>query len=87
MFQKKAVFRTCCVCRKNLNRDELIKITVDFKTKDIVLNPDNFTFGRSAYVCHRKECTDKILKKNLIFNRLKIKATDDNIEKIRSLFS
>ena len=88
MTEKKPIIRQCCVCRKAADRDELIKITAEHSTKNLVINPDNKVFGRSVYVCKSKECVEKSLKKNLILNRLKLNSTENaqkQLEKIRAV--
>lgn len=55
--------RMCCVCRKMFPQAELIRIT---KTKDntILINSGKQKiFGRSAYLCHSKECLQALVKK------------------------
>ena len=47
--------RKCIACRKTINRDNLIKITKDFKTNEIILSPKKTDFGRSAYICRNKK--------------------------------
>ena len=86
MTDKKINDRVCCACRQKFDKNELIKITLIHDTKELKLNPDSKTFGRSAYICRKKECVEKAFKKNNIFNRLKIKPTETaklEMEKIK----
>lgn len=70
---KKAVKRKCIACNEIKNTDELIKITRDFNSCEIIVNPDNFTFGRSFYICKNENCVENAFKKNKIFKIMKTK--------------
>ena len=56
--------RKCIACRKTINRDNLIKITKDFKTEEIILSPEKNNFGRSAYICKNQDCINEAFKKD-----------------------
>lgn len=64
------IIRKCASCRKNVNRDELIKIT---KLSDATLkiNPSSNELGRSVYVCQKEECIKKFIKKKILKTSLK----------------
>ena len=49
----------------------MIKLTKDFRSGKIVVNPDTLTFGRSAYLCYNQSCIEKALKKNKLNRVLK----------------
>ena len=49
----------------------MIKLTKDFKSGKIVVNPDSLTFGRSAYLCYNQSCIELALKKNKLNRALK----------------
>ncbi len=85
---KKTIERKCCSCQQIKNRDDLIKITADYKTKKLVINPDNFTFGRSIYICPDKSCVEKAFKKTTFLRFLKNKVdknAKNELEKIRAV--
>ena len=67
--------RKCVGCGEIKNRDNLIKLTKDFVSGKVVVNPNSKTFGRSAYLCYNQECINKALKKNKI-NRV-LKTSED----------
>lgn len=69
--------RKCIACGELKNRDEMIKITKDYKNANVVINPNNFTFGRSVYLCYNQNCIDNAFKKNRINKVLKINANID----------
>lgn len=73
--------RKCIGCFQIKPKNELIKITKDFKTKEVVVNPNTRTFGRSVYICANKDCVEQAFKKNKISKFLRIK-TDLSMEEI-----
>ena len=69
--------RKCVGCGVMKSRKEMIKITIEHKSGNIVLNPDSKTFGRSAYLCYNQNCIVQALKKNKLNRVLK---TNFNLE-------
>ena len=62
MIKKSPVTRKCISCKTTYDRNNLLKITNDYKL-GIMLNQG---MGRSAYICKSKKCfTDSKLKKKL----------------------
>ncbi len=55
----------------------MIKITKDFKTKNLIVNPDSLTFGRSAYLCYNTECIENAFKKNRLAKHLKTAVSEE----------
>ncbi len=68
------VNRKCIGCGKIKPREELIKITKEHNSGNIVIEPNSKTFGRSAYFCYNKECQESALKKNKLNRALKTSA-------------
>ena len=52
-------------------REEMIKITKEHLTGEIIVNPDSKTFGRSVYLCYNQSCIETALKKNRLNKALK----------------
>ena len=63
--------RKCVGCGELKNRDEMIKITKDYRTQNAVLNPNSLTFGRSVYLCYNQNCIENALKKGKLNRVLK----------------
>ncbi len=63
--------RKCVACGELKPRNELIKLTKNFITNKVVLNPDSVTFGRSAYLCYNHNCIETALKKKKLNRALK----------------
>lgn len=76
--------RKCAGCSEQFKKDEMIKITQEFLSKKLVLNPDNKTFGRSVYICKKSECIEKAFKKNRVFKSLRTKP-DENLKELVDL--
>lgn len=69
--------RQCCICRSYKKKEELIRITRNFKTNEAVINKDGSVFGRSMYLCKNEECIKKFLKNKKILNLLNAKNSDE----------
>lgn len=72
----------CISCRVKKNRQELLKITKRYDTKELVINPNSNVFGKSAYLCYNRECVKDALKKNKLEKSLKVVLTGDFKEKL-----
>lgn len=84
---KRINFRKCIACGKMENKLELIKITREYKTKNIVVAPDNNTFGRSAYICKNEICINNAIRKGKIFKVLRVKNVNNLFEKIKAVLN
>ena len=66
--------RKCIGCGAFKPREDMIKITKDHSTEEVVLNLDSKTFGRSVYLCYNQSCIENAFKKNKINRVLKLKT-------------
>ena len=57
--------RKCISCGAYKKRSELIKITKEKISGNIVTEPDSKTFGRSVYLCYNENCINTALKKGV----------------------
>ena len=64
--------RKCQGCKQLKNADLMHKITREYKSGEVFLNPSSKILGRSAYICKNKECIKAALKKKTLKNALKI---------------
>ena len=64
-------------CRTFKKKDDLIRLTKDYKTSVIKLNENNEVQGRSVYICKNKECIEKAFKKNKIEALLQSKLPEN----------
>ncbi|MBR6722538.1 YlxR family protein [bacterium] len=63
--------RRCVSCWQVKDRTDLIKITADNSSGNVVINPNSLTFGRSAYLCYNEACIEMAFKKNKLAKHLK----------------
>ena len=52
--------RLCIGCHKLYNVNELVKIKTDLNR--LIINPEFYLSGRSAYLCYNMECVNKVRK-------------------------
>lgn len=69
--------RRCVSCWQVKNRDDLIKITSDSQSGNVVINPNSVTFGRSVYLCYNKACIEAAFKKNRLEKHLKTSVPNE----------
>ena len=73
----KETLRKCIGCGALKPREGMIKITKEYSTEQVVVNPNSKTFGRSAYLCYNQNCIEQALKKKKINRVLKISTSID----------
>ena len=70
--------RKCIACGEIKNREELIKITKEHISGNVVIMPNSKIFGRSVYLCYNENCINVAFKKNKLNKVLK---TNTDIDK------
>ena len=63
--------RKCVGCGELKNREDMIRLTKEFKSGEIVANPNSKIFGRSAYLCYNQNCIENAFKKKKLNRALK----------------
>ncbi len=63
--------RKCITCGELKPKEELIKITKEHTSGNVVIMPNSKVFGRSAYLCYNKDCISMAFKKNRLNKILK----------------
>ena len=66
--------RKCVGCGELKPREELIRVMKTDK-KELIVNPNSKTFGRSAYLCYNQSCIELALKKSKLNKALKTNVT------------
>lgn len=74
---KREVLRKCIGCFQNKNREEMVKITREYKSGKIFINPNSKIFGRSVYLCYNDSCIENSFKKNKLGKFLKSSLTEE----------
>ncbi len=69
--------RKCVACGELKAASELIKITKEYTSGKLFVQPNSKTFGRSAYLCYNQECIKGALKKDKLKRALKYKGNED----------
>ena len=78
--------RKCIACGEMKDRKDLIKITRQSSTGDVIINHDTNVFGRSAYLCYNMSCIDGAFKKNKLQRALRTALPEDLKGKIINEF-
>lgn len=81
----KEVLRKCIACFEVKNRGTMIKITREYASGKIFINPDSKIFGRSVYLCYNNSCIEKSLKKNKLAKFLKTDFNEAFKERLRTM--
>ena len=76
--------RKCIACNGLFERHQLIRIMREHSSKEIIVNPNNKTFGRSAYICNNDECFKIACKKNRFSKVLKTNIDENTLKKIKN---
>ena len=76
--------RTCTVCRKQKNKNELLRI-VKNKENIIKVDENGKEPGRGAYICYDMECLEKAKKSKRLEKDLEIKIEDEIYEQITKM--
>ena len=63
--------RKCISCGELKPRKDLIKITKEHTSGNIIVEPNSKIFGRSVYLCYNKDCINTALKKNRLNKALR----------------
>ena len=79
--------RKCIGCNEIKDSKEMIRLTKNYKNGEILINTDNFHFGRSVYICKLDSCINNALKKDKIFKNLKKNMTKEEKENIKTVLN
>lgn len=85
MPRKDKFMRKCISCSAFKTKDEMIKITKDSKSGEIIACPSSKVYGRSVYICSDKACIHEALKKMKIAKFIKANLSEDTKEKISTV--
>lgn len=79
--------RRCIGCNEIKDSKNMIKITKDYKTEEIIINPNNYQIGRSVYVCKDEDCVAAALKKNKLEKCIKKNINENEKENIKTVLN
>ncbi len=78
--------RKCVACGEIKDTEDLIKVTKQSSTGDVIINHDTKIFGRSAYLCYNISCIETAFKKNKLQKALRTALPEDLKGKIINEF-
>ncbi len=78
--------RKCVACGEIKETKDLIKVTKQSSTGDVIINHDTKIFGRSAYLCYNISCIETAFKKNKLQKALRTALPEDLKGKIINEF-
>lgn len=70
----------CISCRVQYEKDNLVRVTRLADKRSLVVNPDRYQHGRSAYVCKSINCINAAIKGKKLSKILKVNL--QSVEKI-----
>jgi len=79
MLKSKESLRQCLACRQKIDRVNLLRILQD-KAGETFINPDQFKFGRSVYICKNEDCITKFLKNKRYREKFKKEELTEHLE-------
>lgn len=82
MKKDKKFLRQCAVCKTYKRKEDLIRITKNYKTGEPDINETDEINGRSVYICKNEDCIKKFIAKKGIEHALKTKTTENIKEKL-----
>ena len=68
--------RKCAGCGQIKDRNEMLRLTREKTTGNVIVNPNSKIFGRSAYLCN-KNCAEAAIKKNRLQKALKTNISEE----------
>ncbi len=78
--------RKCVACGEIKDTTDLIKVTKQSSTGNVIINHDTKIFGRSAYLCYNISCIETAFKKNKLQKALRTALPEDLKGKIINEF-
>jgi hypothetical protein len=79
--KKKVPLRTCIGCGEVKPKKELLRI-VRTPNREINFDPTGKASGRGAYMCPKKDCLDRAVKKKKFSAALEVPESEKEIEKL-----
>ena len=71
MKKDRKFLRQCAACKEYKSKEDLIRLTKDYKSGIVSINNNNSVQGRSLYVCKNEKCLGILIKKKITERTLK----------------
>lgn len=78
--------RKCVGCNEMVEKDLLIRIAKD-TSGGFVIDENQSVQSRGAYICKKKECLEKVIKKKGLERSFKCKISDDFYDELKQVIS
>lgn len=79
---KKVPMRQCVGCQNMVSKRELIRV-IKTSEGEIRLDATGKQNGRGAYICKKKECLEKAMKKHSLERSLKVTIPDEIYDSLK----
>lgn len=79
---KKVPMRQCVGCQNMVSKRELIRV-IKTSEGEIRLDVTGKQNGRGAYICKKKECLEKAMKKHSLERSLKVAIPDEIYDSLK----
>ena len=79
---KKVPMRQCVGCQNMVSKRELIRV-IKTSEGEIRLDATGKQNGRGAYICKKKECLEKAMKKHSLEPSLKVAIPDEIYDSLK----
>ncbi|HIT60598.1 MAG TPA: YlxR family protein [Candidatus Fimousia stercorigallinarum] len=79
---KKVPMRQCVGCQNMVSKRELIRV-IKTSEGEIRLDATGKQNGRGAYICKKKECLEKAMKKHSLERSLKVAIPDEIYDSLK----
>ena len=79
---KKVPMRQCVGCQSMVSKRELIRV-IKTSEGEIRLDATGKQNGRGAYICKKKECLEKAMKKHSLERSLKVAIPDEIYDSLK----
>lgn len=79
---KKVPMRQCVGCQNMVSKRELIRV-IKTSEGELRLDATGKQNGRGAYICKKKECLEKAMKKHSLERSLKVAIPDEIYDSLK----
>jgi len=76
--KKKETLRTCCGCREQKNKAELVRLYLQ-EGSHVAVDETGKSGGRGVYICRNAECIKKALRSGAIGRGLRQSVSEEEI--------
>lgn len=75
--------RTCVVCRRTMDKRDLVRI-VNSPEEGVIVDPTGKRNGRGAYLCHQASCWERALTTDVLSRALRTTVTEEERARLQA---